>query len=105
MLKNHLGQLVKAGYLKEFVMDSGNRGTREGAQQRGNLLSPHLLSSPLGVIEVIHAAPRGTVMTRRRGVLTVVLVEECSGEPPSEKKMKIAREPIAFNDDDLEGTI
>ena len=100
VLKDHLGQLVKAGYLKEFVMDSGNKGTREGAQQRGNLLSPLL-----GVIKVIHAALRGTVVTRRRGVLTVVLVEECLGEPPSEKKMKIAREPIAFNDDDLEGTI
>ena len=24
VLKDHLGQLVKAGYLKEFVMDSGN---------------------------------------------------------------------------------
>ena len=24
VLKDHLGQLVKAGYLKEFVVDSGN---------------------------------------------------------------------------------
>ena len=54
VLKDHLGQLVKARYLKEFVMDLGNRGTRQGAQQRGNLLPP-----PLGVIEVIHTAPRG----------------------------------------------
>ena len=27
VLKDHLGQLVKAGYLKEFMVDSRNRGT------------------------------------------------------------------------------
>ena len=75
---------MKAGYLKEFVVDSGNRGTGQGAQQRGNPLLP-----PLGVIEVIHATPRGTTVARRRGVLTVTLVENCSGEQPLEKKMKI----------------
>ena len=31
VLKDHLGQLVKAGYLKEFVIDSGNRGIGQGA--------------------------------------------------------------------------
>ena len=91
---------MKAGYLKEFVVDSGNRGTRQGAQQRGNPLLP-----PLGVIEVIHATPRGTTVARRRGVLTVALVENCSGEQPLEKKMKIGQESIVFNDNDLEGTI
>ena len=55
VLKDHLGQLVKAGYLKEFVVDYGNQGTDQGAQQRGNPLPP-----PLGVIEVIHAAPKGS---------------------------------------------
>ena len=60
---------------------------------------------PLGVIEVIHITPRGIAVTERRGVLTVVTVEKCSSEQPSEKKMKITREPIAFNDDDLEGTV
>jgi len=62
VLKDHLGQLVKVWYLKEFVVDSGNRGTRQGAQQRGNTLPP-----PLGVIEIIHAAPRGTAMIKRKG--------------------------------------
>ena len=38
-------------------------------------------------------------------MLTVVLVEGCSGIQPFEKKMKFSREPIAFDDDDLEGTI
>ena len=69
MLKDHLGQLVKAGYLKEFVVDFENRGTGQEAQQRGNPLPP-----PLGVIEVIHAAPRSTAVTRN-GVLTVILIE------------------------------
>ena len=100
VLKDHLGQLVKAGYLKEFVVDSGNRGTKQGAHQRENPLPPLL-----GVIEVIHAAPRGTAVTRRKGVLAVVPVEDCSGKQPSEKKMKFTREPITFNDDDLKGKI
>ena len=77
--------MVKAGYLKKFVVNSGNRGARQGAQQRGNPLLP-----PLGVIEVIHAALRGTTMAGRRGVLTVALVENCLGEQPLEKKMKVA---------------
>ena len=32
VLKDHLGQLVKVGYLKEFVMDFGNWGIGQGAQ-------------------------------------------------------------------------
>ena len=97
VLKDHLGQLVKARYLKEFVVDSGNRGTGQSAQQRGNSLAP-----PLGVVEVIHATPRGTTVVRRRGVLIIAPVGNCSSEQPPEKKMKIGWEPIAFNDDDLE---
>ena len=97
VLKDHLGQLVKARYLKEFVVDSRNRGTGQSAQQRGNSLSPLL-----GVVEVIHATPRGTTVVRRRGVLIIAPVGNCSSEQPPEKKMKIGWEPIAFNDDDLE---
>ena len=44
-------------------------------------------------------------MTQRKGVLVVVLVESCQDEQPSEKKLKFTWEPIAFNDDNLEGTI
>ena len=32
VLKDHLRQLVKAGYLKEFMVDSRNWGTGQGAQ-------------------------------------------------------------------------
>ena len=68
VLKDHLGQQVKAGYLKEFIMGSGNRDAGQGAQQKGNSLPP-----PLGVIEVIHATPRSAAATR--GVLTMTCME------------------------------
>ena len=100
VLKDHLGQLVNAGYLKEFVVDSGNQGTGQCTQQRGNPFPP-----PLRVIEVIHSAPRGTTTARRKRVLAVVLAEDCSSKQPVEKKLKFTREPIAFNNDDLEGII
>ena len=38
-------------------------------------------------------------------MLAVVLVEDCSGKQLSGKKMRFTREPIAFNENDLEGTI
>ena len=44
-------------------------------------------------------------MAGSRGVLTVAPVANCLGKQPPKKKMKISQEPIAFNDDDLEGTI
>ena len=81
-------------------MDLRNRGTEQGTQQRGNPFPP-----PLGVIEAIHATSRGTTVVGWRGVLTVAPRVNCSGKQPPEKKMKIGQEPIAFNDDDLEGTI
>ena len=44
-------------------------------------------------------------MTQKKGVLAVVPIESCWDEQSSEKKLKFTQEPIAFNDDDLEGTI
>ena len=82
---------MKAGYLKKFVVDFGNQGVSHGAQQKGNPLP-----QPLGVIEVIHAASRGTTITRR-GVLTVAPMENCSREQPPEKKIKVGRGPITFD--------
>ena len=100
MLKDHIGQLVKAGHLKEFVLDSRDRVAGQDTRQRGSPLPP-----PVGVIEVIHAAPEGLIAGRRKGVLTVVPVEGHSDVQLSDKKIKFAQEPIAFDDDDLEGTI
>ena len=100
MLKDHLEQLVKAGYLKEFIVDPRNQDVEQGTRPQGKPLPP-----PLGVIEVIHAASKDTLVSKRRGILTVMPAEGCPGEQPSEKKLKLTREPIVFNDDDLEGTI
>ena len=100
MLKDHLKQSVKVGYLKEFIVDPRNQEAGQGTRPRGNPLPP-----PLGVIKVIHATSRGTRVSKRRGVRTVVPVENCTGKQPSKKKLKFTKELIAFNDDDLEGTI
>ena len=100
VLKDHLGQLVKAGHLKEFVLDSGDRVAGQDTRQRGDLFPP-----PVGVIEVIHVTSEGLIVGRKKGVLTVVPVEGHSSVQPPNKKMKFVREPIAFDDDDLEGTI
>ena len=99
VLKDHLEQLVKVGYLKELVVDPENRGTGQGAQQRGNPLP-----LPLGVIEVIHVALKGPTIAKR-GVLTVVPMGNCAGEQSHKKKMRIGRELITFGKNDLEGTV
>ena len=70
VLKDHLGQLVKTGHLKEFVLDSGDRVAGQDTRQKGNPFPP-----PVGVIEVIHASPEGLIAGRRKGVLTVVPIE------------------------------
>ena len=81
-------------------MDPRNQDVGQGTRPQGNPLP-----FPLGVIEVIHVALRGTLVFKKTGVLIVVPAKGCPGEQPSEKKLKLTQEPIAFNDDDLEGTI
>jgi len=90
---------VKSGHLKEFVVELGSGVIWQTLRLRGNTLP-----SLLGVIEVIHAASMETTVTRRRGVLTVVSAEGNQEDPWPRKKMKPTRKPIAFDDDDLEGT-
>ena len=46
----------------------------------------------------------GTIMSQRKGVLSVVSVENARKDARPRKKAKCSREPIAFGDDDLEGT-
>ena len=40
VLKDHLGQLVKGGHLKDFVLDSRDRVVGQDTWQRGNPLPP-----------------------------------------------------------------
>nr|XP_023922510.1 uncharacterized protein LOC112033960 [Quercus suber] len=100
VLKDHLGQLAKARYLKEFVVGMRDQRTGQGARQRGNPLPP-----PLGIIEVIHVPSRSIVVARKKGVMIVVPVQGSSDTQPPGKKVKCTREPIAFSDNDLEGTV
>ncbi|XP_050248637.1 uncharacterized protein LOC126695881 [Quercus robur] len=100
VLKDHLGQLVKVGHLKDFVLDSGDRVVGQDTRQRGNPLLP-----PVGVIEVIHVALEKLIVGKRKGVLIVVPVKGNLGLQSLGKKMKFAREPVSFDDDNLEGTI
>ena len=99
MLKDHLGQLVKAGHLKEFVVEPRNQGPGLRAQQKGNPIPP-----PLGVIEVIHAVP-GNTNTAGMRLSTVASTGDFSEDQPPTKRTKGRLEPIAFDDEDLEGTI
>lgn len=42
VLNNHLGQLVKVGYLREFVVDPRNQEAEQVAHPWGNPLPPPL---------------------------------------------------------------
>ena len=65
---------VSEGKISEVVY-GGFRGQRHWARclAKGEPSLP-----PLGVIEVIHAAPMGIAMVGSRGVLTVTPVGNCS---------------------------
>ncbi|XP_075636796.1 uncharacterized protein LOC142609039 [Castanea sativa] len=99
VLKDHLEQLVKARHLKEFLVETGNQETGQDDRLCRNPLPP-----PLGVIEVIHVAPRAVRAPTAKGVLTMVSAEGNSSEQPPGKKPRYSRQPIAFDDDNLEGT-
>ena len=80
-------------------MEPGKRGPGLGVQQRGNPIPP-----PLGIIEVIHAMS-GSMNTVGMRVSAVASTRDFSKDQPPIKRMKGRLEPIAFNDEDLEGTI
>ena len=75
VLKDHLEQLVKAKYLKEFMMDPRNQEAGQGTRPCGNPLPPLLV-----VIKVIHATPKGSQVSKRSGVLAVVSAEGSTGD-------------------------
>ena len=66
---------MRSGHLKEFVLKPRGQETGQNARPLGNPLPPSL-----GVIKVIHAASRGTLVTQRKGVLIVVPAENCREE-------------------------
>ncbi|XP_030924813.1 uncharacterized protein LOC115951810 [Quercus lobata] len=99
VFKDHLEQLVKSGHLKEFVM-----APNDGATGQVSTAQRDTLPLPLGVIEVIHAALIGTSVSRCKGVLNVVSMENAECEARLEKKLKLAQGPIEFEDENLEGT-
>ena len=80
------------------MLDSGYKIVGQDTRQRGNTLPP-----PVGVIEVIHVTPGKPIFGRRKGVLTIVPVEDNPDLQLPGKKMKFAREPISFDDDNLGG--
>ena len=90
---------MKARHLKEFVVEPGNRGPGPGAQQKGNPIPP-----PLGIIEVIHAV-LGSTNTVGMRVSTMASTGDFSKDQPLTKRMKSQLEPIAFDNEDLEGMI
>ncbi|XP_075633366.1 uncharacterized protein LOC142605814 [Castanea sativa] len=100
VLKDHLEQLVKAGHLKEFVVrqEGGNVGQGSGSQ--GNNLPP-----PLGIIEVINAAFIGVNVSHRRGILSVATLPESEVLDRPEKRLRLNRDLITFDEDNLEGTL
>ena len=90
---------MKFRHLKKFVVNPKGDSIGEAPRSRGNTLPP-----PLGVIEVIHIASMGTIVSQRKGVLSVVSVENAREDARLGKKAKCSRELITFGDDDLEGT-
>ena len=90
---------MKSEHLKKFVVNPDGDSVGEAPRSRGNTLPP-----PLGVIEVIHIASMGTIVSQRKGVLSVVSIENAREDARLGKKAKCSRELIAFRDDDLEGT-
>ncbi|XP_075662898.1 uncharacterized protein LOC142632354 [Castanea sativa] len=69
VLKDHLEQLVKAGCLKEFIVEPRDQEAGQAARLHENPLPPSL------------------------------------GESPAGKKLRYTQQPIAFDDDDMKGTI
>ncbi|XP_075665937.1 uncharacterized protein LOC142635703 [Castanea sativa] len=74
VLKDHLEQLVKARHLKEFLTGTGQE------------------------------VPKGIRASTTKGVLAVVSARGRATKQPPGKKPKYSRQPISFDDDDLEGT-
>ena len=100
VLKDHLEQLVKAGHLKEFLVDQGGGNAGQGSGS----LNDHALPPLLEIIQVIPAALRGISWSSRRVVLSVVSSPKVDNEDQPKKKLKRVIASITFSEIDLEGT-
>ena len=99
VLKDHLEQLVKAGHLKEFIVRQEGGNVGQGLGSRGNTLP-----LPLGIIEVIHTASIGMNISCRRCILSVATPTRSEVLDRPEERLKLNRDPITFDENNLEGT-
>ena len=58
----------------------------------------------MGIVEVIHAASINTRASRHKGVLSITSQQGTKVSDRPEKRLRLNTKPIAFGDDDLEGT-
>lgn len=76
----------------------------DGATRQAPKTKRETLPPLLGVIKVIHVASIGTSVSRRKGVLSTVSMEDAEYRNCPVKKLRLARGKIKFKDEDLEGT-
>ena len=95
-----LGTTGESRHFKEFLIGQGggNAGQRSGNR------NDRTLPPPLGIIEVIHAASIGVSMSRWKGILNVATSFEAEVVNRPEKTLRVSRDPITFNEANLEGT-
>lgn len=89
---------MKAGHLKEFLVDQRGGDAGQGLSGRNDCTLP----PSLGIIEVILAALRGISWSNRRAVLSVVSSPKVDNEDQLEKKIKRAIASITFRETNLE---
>ena len=99
-LRDHLGQLVKAGKLKQFLhQPTGQTGQAKTGYQRD-----FASQLALGTINVIFAPPRNDVSSCS-GVMFIVLGPESRNQAPKSKRAKLGlSRTLGFSDEDKVGT-
>ena len=73
---------MKAGHLKEFLVDPEGANVGQGSESRNDrAFPPHL-----GIIKVIYATSQGISLNSRRGVLSMVSPFEADAMNRPEKR-------------------
>ena len=99
-VKRSFRAVSKDGVLKRVCCGPKKPGGRTGYTTSGESSS-----TPFRSDRGHPCSFNGYPSEKKERVLAVVPVESCPNIQPSEKKLKLIWEPIAFNDDNLEGTI